>query len=68
MNIEYKIHWKRWNNKYGTTIREDGPAFIYNWGTKQWKEISDHWHREGGPKEIHSNGRKVLDGKNQVEL
>jgi len=46
-----------WKNKEGQYHREDGPAIIFVWGTKDWYINGKH-HREDGPAVEFADGNK----------
>ena len=47
---------KEWRDKNDQLHREDGPAIIYNSGTKKWFQHG-LCHREDGPAVVTSTGR-----------
>ena len=59
---------KVWRLKNGQYHREDGPAFEYADGTKEWY-INDKLHRENGPAIEYADGDKgwYLNGKRHRE-
>ena len=46
-----------WLNDNGGLHREDGPALIYNYGSKFWY-LDGERHRENGPAIIYESGEK----------
>ncbi len=47
----------KYRNEEGDLHREDGPAVIYNYGSKFWY-LNGKRHREDGPASIFKNGVK----------
>ena len=57
-NTEITDNWILFRNDNGKTHREDGPAFIWSNGDKEWY-ISGQKHRVDGPAMILSDGSKA---------
>ena len=71
-NTEITNYVITFKNDNGGFHREDGPAFIWSDGTKEWY-FNDKRHRENGPamilsdgyKEWHLNGKYYGEGKGE---
>jgi hypothetical protein len=62
------VHEIEYKNEHGLLHREDGPAIVWNDGTKAWF-INGEYHREDGPAIEWSDGSKFwyLNDKNYSE-